>query len=262
MKATEDLGGNTASGQGEAPSILVVEDEAAILENVALMLEAEGYQVLTACNGFEALSALESRPVELILADIAMPRMNGYQLYDRVRQNPHWLTIPFMFLTARTLDSDIRYGKELGVDDYLTKPIQPEDLLATVQGKLRRGRQLRQLVSRPVAPDSSTEQPLIVGQLRIDPGQHLVWFGEEQIRLSAREFTLLEHLARRADQVVGPKELIQITHGLEIDHEEAGSLLRPLVRSLRRKLGYPAGETGCIINVRSVGYRLAPPGGP
>lgn len=262
MKATEDQGGNTDSGRGGPPSILVADDEPAILENVALVLEAEGYQVLSASDGFEALNALKSHSVELILADIAMPRMNGYQLYDRVRQNPHWLTIPFMFLTARTLDSDIRYGKELGVDDYLTKPIQPEDLLAAVQGKLRRGRQLSQLVSRPVGPDTSSAQPLIVGQLRIDSGQHLVWFGEEQIRLSAREFTLLEHLARRADQVVGPQELIQITHGLETDHVEAGSLLRPLVRSLRRKLGYPAGDTGCIINVRSVGYRLAPPNRP
>ncbi len=262
MKATEDLGVAAGSGPGEPPTILVADDEPAILENLALVLEAEGYQVLTAREGVEALNALKSQPVDLILADIAMPRMNGYQLYDRVRQNPDWLTIPFMFLTARSLDSDIRYGKELGVDDYLTKPIQPEDLLAAVQGKLRRGRQLRQLVSRPAAPGTSTAGPLIVGQLRIDPSQHLVWFGEEQIRLSAREFTLLEHLARRADQVVGPQELIQITHGLETDHVEAGSLLRPLVRSLRRKLGYPAGDTGCIINVRSVGYRLAPPNSP
>gem|GEM_PF-526318 len=264
MKAHEDQDAFADSGRSdrfepEFESILVADDEPAILQNIALVLEAEGYRVLTACDGFEALTALESQSVELILADIAMPRMNGYQLYERVRQNPHWLTIPFMFLTARTLDSDIRYGKELGIDDYLTKPIQPEDLLASVQGKIRRARQLRQLVSQPAASGIPAGRPLIVGQLRIEPGQHQVWFAEEQVRLSAREFTLLEHLARRADQVVGPQELIQITHGLETDHVEAGSLLRPLIRSLRRKLGYPAGDTGCIINIRSVGYRLVPP---
>jgi DNA-binding response OmpR family regulator len=241
-------------------SILVVDDQSEILENLELVLVAEGYRVLLASDGIEALAVLQSQPVDLILADIAMPRMNGYQLYERVRQNPGWVAIPFLFLTARTLDSDIRYGKELGVDDYLTKPIQPEDLLAAIQGKLRRAQQLAQLgaVRPPGAPQAGA-RALIVGVLRIDSGQHEVWMGEEPIKLSAREFTLLECLARRASEVVSPQELIRATHGLETDHIEAGSLLRPLIRSLRRKLGYPAGETGCITNVRSVGYRLIPP---
>jgi DNA-binding response OmpR family regulator len=77
--------------------------------------------------------------------------------------------------------------------------------------------------------------------------------------LSAREFTLLEKLARRVNMVVSPQELILATHGLETDQEEAGTLLRPLIRSLRRKLGYPVGEIGCIEAVRGVGYRLTPP---
>lgn len=259
MKGNGGLVPNKDSSLREAPSILVADDEPALLENIALLLEAEGYHVLTARDGTEAFKTLQAQPVTLILADIAMPRMNGYQLYERVRQNPDWLSIPFVFLTARTLDSDIRYGKELGVDDYLTKPIEPEDLLAAVQGKIRRARQLRQLVSQPAAPDISTAESLLVGQLRIEPDQHQVWFGEDELFLSAREFVLLEYLAQRVGQVIGPKELIQVTHGLETDHMEAGSLLRPLVRSLRRKLGYPAGVTGCIVNVRSVGYRLTPP---
>jgi DNA-binding response OmpR family regulator len=237
----------------------VADDESAILENVELLLATEGYSVLTARNGVEALEIMGSQPVDLILADIAMPGMNGYQLYNRVRQNPRWLTIPFMFLTARALDSDIRYGKEMGIDDYLTKPIQPEDLLAAVQGKLLRARQLRQLVTEQRAVETPAEGPVTAGQLRILPGQHQVWFGEKQLQLSAREFTLLEYLAQRANQVVRPQELIRCTHGLDTDQVEAGSLLRPLIRSLRRKLGYPAGDTGCIVNVRSVGYRLTPP---
>ena len=119
-------------------SILVVDDQLDILDNIGLALEAEGYRVLTATDGVEALDVLQSQPVDLILADIAMPRMNGYQLCERVWKNPQWVAIPFVFLTARALDSDIRYGKALGVDDYLTKPIQPEDLLAAVRGRLRR----------------------------------------------------------------------------------------------------------------------------
>lgn len=243
-------------------TILVVDDQPDLLSNLILTLEAAGYAACGANDGLEALNILNTRPVHLILADIAMPRMNGYQLYEQVRANPHWLKIPFLFLTARTLDSDIRYGKELGVDDYLTKPIQPEDLLASVSGKLRRANQLA--ASAPV-PSSVAETPaaetrgLEVGTLRIDPDQHRAWLHDELMTLSAREFTLLEHLSRRANMVVSPQELIRATHHIDTDYEEAGTLLRPLIRSLRRKLGYPVGEIGCIEVVRGVGYRLTPP---
>ncbi len=240
-------------------TILVVDDQPGILENLDLLLTAEGYGVLTARDGLEALDVLESEPVDLIVADIAMPRLNGYQLYERVREKPEWLTIPFLFLTARAMDSDIRYGKELGVDDYLTKPIQPEDLLAAVQGRLRRAKQLARIASR-VMPLRAEGPPVLgAGSLKIDPGQHRVWMGEQEIDLSAREFVLLEHLAENFGQVVSPEELVKATHDLETDSVEAGSLIRPLIRSLRRKLGYPVGETGCVENVRGVGYRLVTP---
>jgi DNA-binding response OmpR family regulator len=244
-------------------TILVVDDQPEIVENLAMVLEAEGYYVLTAADGIEAFEKLESQAADLIIADIAMPRMNGYQLYERVRENPAWLTVPFIFLTARALDSDIRYGKELGVDDYLTKPIQPEDLLAVVQGRLKRARQLQRAQAAPAAsaaPGPATSPGAIeLGQLRIDPRQHRVWMGDQPVKLSAREFILLETLARRARQVLSPQELILATHDLKTDKVEAGSLLRPLIRSLRRKLGYDVGQAGCIKNVRGVGYRLIPP---
>jgi DNA-binding response OmpR family regulator len=240
----------------EQTTILVVDDQPDLLSNLELTLEAEGYRVLTAGDGDEALTMLHANHVDLILADIAMPRKNGYQLFEEVRDQPQWLAIPFLFLTARTLDSDIRYGKELGVDDYLTKPIQPEDLLASVHGKLRRAEQMAQFQS---APAPSNGRILRVGTLRIDPDQHRAWLHDEPMALSAREFTLLEYLARRVNMVVSPQELIRATHHLDTDHEEAGTLLRPLIRTLRRKLGYPVGEIGCIEVVRGVGYRLSPP---
>jgi DNA-binding response OmpR family regulator len=240
-------------------SILVVDDEPDLLENIGLALEAEGYRVLTAGDGVEALAVLRSQPVDLVLADIAMPEMNGYQLYERVRQNPQWATMPFVFLTARRLDSDIRYGKELGVDDYLTKPIRAEDLLAAVRGKLRRAGQLAQSSVQPAPPPTLEQRSLVVGRLTIGPGQHRAWMNGQPIELSAREFTLLECLARRANQVVSPQELVRATHGLDTDRLDAGALLRPLIRSLRRKLGYGVGEMGCIENVRGVGYRLTVP---
>jgi len=235
-------------------SILVVYDWPRILKAVRLTLEAEGYRVLTASDGLEALDVLRAQPVDLILADIAMPRMNGYQLYERVRENPQWVEIPFIFLTARTLDSDILYGKELGVDDYLTKPVEAEGLLAAVRGRLRRARQLIQ--TRSPSPE---QHVLTVGKLRIAAGQYRAWLGAKELQLSAKEFNLLERLAQRQGDVLSPQELIRVTHGLDADRVEAGNLVRPLIRTLRRKLGYPVGDMGCIENVHGVGYRLVVP---
>jgi DNA-binding response OmpR family regulator len=240
-------------------SILIVDDHPAVLDSLTLTLEAAGYHAIPAGDGLEAIAALESQPVDLILADVAMPGMNGYQLLSRVRENQRWVLIPFVFLTARALDSDIRYGKELGVDDYLTKPIDPDDLLAAIHGKLRRAEQLADLSSYQARVLDQAEPRLVVGRLQIAPSEHRVWLGEDEIRLSAREFIVLEQLAQRAGQVVPPVELIEQTHSLDTNHVEAGMLLRPLIRSLRRKLGYPVGEMGCIETVRGVGYRLNPP---
>ena len=177
-------------------TILIVDDQPELVDSIGMALEAAGHTVLSAGDGQTALGLLESEPVDLILADIAMPRMNGYQFYERVRENVDWIRIPFLFLTARTMDSDVRYGKELGVDDYLTKPIQPEDLLASVNGKLRRARQLAEAAA-PAERTSAGEGFLQAGRLRIELGQHRVWMQDELIKLSAKEFALLEHLGRR-----------------------------------------------------------------
>ena len=121
--------------------ILVVDDESDIRELVALALSAAGYRILKARDGCEALAVLESERVDLIVADVAMPGMNGYQLYQRVAENPQWVTIPFLYLTGYSRDSAMRYGKELRAGDYLAKPFEIEDLLAAVNGRLQRSRQ-------------------------------------------------------------------------------------------------------------------------
>jgi DNA-binding response OmpR family regulator len=242
-------------------TILIVEDEPNVLGCIQRLLEIAGYEAIPAKDGIEALQILESTHIDIILADIAMPRMNGYQLYERVIGDPRWVAIPFVFLTARALDSDIRYGKQLGVDDYLTKPFTNEDLLVTVRGRLRRARQLASVLPAVAAPSHADPDTLVVGDLRIDLGRHRAWRGERAVPLSGREFRLLSCLAQQSKAVVSLEALIQATHGLETDRVEAGSLLRPLIRSLRRKLGYPVGEMGCIENVRGVGYTLMPPFG-
>jgi DNA-binding response OmpR family regulator len=242
-------------------SILLVDDQPGVVAPIKQALQDRGYRVLDAKDGAEALRLLEAHQVDLILADITMPRMNGYQLHQYIIENPQWITIPFIFLTGNIMDSDIRYGKELGVDDYLTKPVNLADLLATVRGRLRRARQLARLSLAQFKSANSISGSSVwkLGQLKIDINQHRVWLNGGSVKLSAREFKLLKHLAQEANKVVSSQDLIQATHGLKTDHVEAGALLRPLIRSLRRKLGYPAGEMGCIENVRGVGYQLIPP---
>lgn len=120
-------------------SVLLVDDQPELLDNLSFTLEMAGYQTKTAGNGLEALAILMSESVDLIVSDIAMPNMDGYQLHQQIRNNPRWMTIPFLFLTGcRFLsENEIQYGKALGVDTYLTKPIRSKELLAIVKSKLQ-----------------------------------------------------------------------------------------------------------------------------
>ena len=237
--------------------ILVVEDEPNVREYICRILEKAGYTALVADNGHAALHALSKETVDLIVSDIAMPQMNGYQLHESINANPAWVHIPFIFLTARALDSDIRYGKGLGVDDYVIKPFQPQDLLVAVRGRLVRARQIAQAAQQLVRPPDTAERTVLSrGQLHIDLAQHRVCVGGKPVKLSAREFKLLVRLVEQENEVIPLEELVRATHGLDTDRTDAGALLRPLVRSLRRKLGYEAGQMGCIENMRGVGYQF------
>jgi putative two-component system response regulator len=126
----------------EAPAlnklILVVEDNAEMRRSIARTLELEHYTVAQAENGQAALALLQRLTPDLILSDINMPRMTGVQLYESLRQNPRWVIIPFIFLTANDTPSEVRLGRSLGVEDYLTKPIDSTDLLAVVNARLLR----------------------------------------------------------------------------------------------------------------------------
>ena len=127
----------------EQKTILVVDDDLSMLDNLADILELNGFRVLKALDGLQALETLQEQNPDLILADVMMPEMNGYQLYQRVRRIPKFIQIPFIFLTARGEIEDVRFGKELGADDYLLKPIQAEDLMAVILGKIMRYDELK-----------------------------------------------------------------------------------------------------------------------
>ena len=145
--------------------IMIVDDQPDVLEALRMMLEDEGgYQVMVATNGQHALQRLEAAlkrkrqrgesgqkfVPDLILSDILMPLMDGYDFYEKTRANPFLNHIPFIFLTAMQTEEDVRRGKELGVDDYLLKPVQTVDLLASVRGRLRRVSQRRVLAAQTI----------------------------------------------------------------------------------------------------------------
>jgi two-component system sensor histidine kinase/response regulator len=132
--------------------ILVVEDHGPLLAAIRHVLELENYAVMTAANGLEALELMEQVRPDMIIADIMMPRMDGYDLYKAVRARPDWVPIPFIFLTARSEKEDMLKGKSMGVEDYIIKPFDPQELLIAVQARLGRAQAIQE------AADASFEQ--------------------------------------------------------------------------------------------------------
>ena len=130
--------------------ILVIDDNPELVDGVKLTLEMEGYQVLSATSGPEALDILDRITPDLILADIMMPGMDGYELYERVHSDPRWIQTPFIFRTAKTSPDEIRKGKEMGADDYITKPFDPQDMVAAVRGRIKR---MTQVTGTPAPED-------------------------------------------------------------------------------------------------------------
>jgi len=141
--------------------ILLVEDEEALLQHTKLILENNDYEIITAKNGVEALEILESHNQlpDLILCDIMMPEMNGYDFFKKMIDNPDWNLIPFIFLTVKNSAEDVRFGKMLGADDYLTKPVNEMDLLASIAGKITRGRR-HNVLSRKIRDQLLIEEKL------------------------------------------------------------------------------------------------------
>ncbi|MHA2180530.1 MAG: response regulator, partial [Promethearchaeota archaeon] len=144
--------------------LLIVDDNEDILFNLKILLEAKGYEVNSATNGENALDLLLSteKTPEVIISDIKMPKMNGYEFFAALSTHPRLNQIPFLFLTAKSTSEDIRLGKMLGVDDYITKPFNEEDLVASISGKIARNK-------RSILMDDKIKQLLSSYDLEIQP---------------------------------------------------------------------------------------------
>ena len=189
--------------------ILVVEDDTALLAGVRDILEFAGYAVNVAVNGAEALTVLEHVTPQLILSDIGMPKMDGYQLFRAVRHNPDWVSIPFVFLTAQSEKADIRRGKELGVDDYITKPFDEADLLVTVRAKLARRAQL----------DAAREQQF--SNLKHD----ILTVLNHEFRTPLTYISTYANLARESGPDIGVEELKDYLRGIQAGSDRLRGLV-------------------------------------
>jgi serine/threonine-protein kinase len=199
--------------------ILIIDDNPELINGVKLTLEMEGYQVLSAATGQEALGILERIIPDLILADIMMPEMDGYELYEHVHQDERWVQVPFIFLTAKTDKGDIRRGKEMGADDYITKPFDPEDLVAAVRGRLKR---MAQVTGRPAPGD-------VVGNLK------QVW----KSKLGPLPVPLVALLALAVVALLVAVPLLTLRRPASDTPTELDSPLRPDVGEM---ISVPAGE--------------------
>jgi DNA-binding response OmpR family regulator len=228
-----------------AQHILVVDDDTLMRRSTSLQLEEAGYRASTAGSAEDALALARRDPPDLILLDIGLPGMDGL---EALRQFKQQASTPVIFVSARRRELDTILGLELGADDYITKPFNPDVLLARVKAVLRRG--AAQSVG-PVAPDA-----LAVGDLVIDPAGHTVTVAGRPVELTAREFGLLHALALDAGKVLSIDDLLARVWGAEYSGEPQAVYVH--VRWLREKIEDDPNHPTRILNVRGVGYKLAP----
>ena len=216
--------------------LLVVEDEKRMAELLKKALQEEGYAVTTAADGKTALEMAQASQFELILLDIMLPGMDGFQVAQRLRRAGN--RVPILMLTARDATPDIVQGLDLGADDYLTKPFSFEVLLARIRALLRRG-------------PASQSVKLRVGDLELDPATHEVTKGGHEVSLTRTEFNLLEYLMRRDGQVIPRDTLIEAVWGY--DRSIESNTLDAFIRLLRSKVEVDGGPR-LIHTVRGIGY--------
>ena len=228
-----------------AKHILVVDDDALMRRSLGLQLEQAGYRVSPAENAEDALAISRRDRPDLILLDIGLPGMDGLEAMRHFQSDTN---VPIIFVTARRRELDTILGLELGADDFITKPFNPDVLLAHVRAVLRR--------SSHLGEHTPVEDPLTVGDITIDPTGHTISIAGQQIDLTVREFDLLHTLALEAGRILTIDDLLRRVWGAEYIGEP--QVVYVHIRWLREKIEAEPHDPQRIINVRGVGYKLIP----
>jgi two-component system OmpR family response regulator/two-component system alkaline phosphatase synthesis response regulator PhoP len=223
--------------------IFIVEDEPSIAEVVGLYLRRSGFEVLTAADGAAALRTLERKMPDLIILDVMLPKMDGFELVRWVRDRGN---TPIILLTARRDEVDRIAGLEMGADDYVVKPFSPQELVSRVRAVLRRSQ----------GAQETSEKPLVFASLRIDPQTHLVTMDGREIVLTAREFEMLWLLARHPRQVFTRQQLLERVWGIS-EYIDPGTVTVH-VRRLREKIEKDPSDPQHVVTIWGVGYKFEP----
>jgi two-component system KDP operon response regulator KdpE len=222
------------------PLVLAVDDEAGILRLIRLELSEQGFRVVVAADGEEAIRTFEQQRPDVVVLDIMLPDMSGLEVMRRLRERTN---TPIILLTARDHDEDKVRGLELGADDYIVKPFNPQELTARVRAVMRRA-----------VRESNGESMVIAGDVEIDLDKRLVTKGGEPVALTRTEWMLLQHLASNAGRVMLNTELLSKVWGPEyIDDLQ---YLRVWISRLRSKLETDHTQPSVIKTLQGIGYLL------
>lgn len=229
------------NGSHVAELVLVVEDEAHVRELVSYTLQGAGYRVQSAVNGQAALDMAHRTPPDLVLLDIRLPDVDGWEVCRRLRAESD---VPILIMTALADDESLVKGLRLGADDYVSKPFSPMVLAARVQALLRRA-----------APKAQSRLVELHG-LTLDLASAEVRRGDIVVHLTPTEFRLLAALARRPGQVVSPGELMRLAQGYDVPERDAQEIVKVHVRHLRHKIEPQLDHPRYVLTVRGMGYML------
>jgi len=227
---------------GIATRLALVDDDQNILSSVALMLEAEGYEVDTYFDSEQALSGLLRKPPALAVLDIKMPRMDGTELLNKLRQRS---SVPVIFLTSKDDELDEALGLGMGADDYITKPFSQRLLLARIKAVLRRVG----LEDSEASPASVVSQ----GDLVLDPDKHLCSWKGREVKLTVTEFLLLQALAMRPGHVKNRDQLMDAAYGDAVFLEDR--TIDSHIKRIRRKFRVSDPEFDRIETLYGIGYK-------
>ena len=233
-------------------TILVVDDEKNIVELAKLYLEKEGYRVEDAYDGTEALAKIKSLQPALVVLDLMLPEIDGWEVCRRVRRESD---VPIIMLTARDDDVDKIVGLELGADDYLVKPFNPRELSARIRAVLRRQAELKAMEVHVAHMQTALETAGPGEGLRFDHPRRRVWFRGQPLEFRPREYDLLHFLSRHRGQVFTRESLLSHVWGYE---SYIGTRTVDVhVRRLRSKLATIALDAQVILTEWGIGYRMA-----